>query len=310
MDRVTTSGMYNGVLANLMSAQNQVNTAVAQTSSGMKATDLKGFGANAETLTAAQNVLATTTGYLNNTQNTASQLSMQDQALTQLGSDVTSASQAVTAAIGSGSGATLMQSLQGYFSDAVGQLNVQYNGQYLFSGGQVNTQPVTATSLSDLTSAPSVASLFQNGQEVGSTKLDGTTSIQTGFLASNLGTPLFNALQAIQAYNDGPNGPFGSTLTAAQATFLQSQVATLNSVADGVTTAQGQNGIAQNQVTAAQTGLASQQTTLQGMIGDIANANLAQVAANLQQAQLAVQATAQVFASLKSTSLASLLPIA
>jgi flagellar hook-associated protein 3 FlgL len=309
MDQISTAGAYSAVLAGLNNAQTQLNTAVAQTSSGMKSSDLQGFAGNAETLTAMQNVQTQVTGYLNNSQNTASVLSTQDAALTQLGTSVTTASSAVSNAVATGNGDGLIASLQAAYESATEALNTQYNGQYLFSGGQVNTPPVSATSLTALAAAPTVASVFQNGQAQTTTQLDGSTTIQTGFLASQLGKPLFNVLQAIQTYSNGPNGPLTGTLTATQSSWLQGQIASLQSAGTGVTDATAQNGVLQDQVTAVQSNLTAQQTSLQTMIGNVADADMAQVATNLQQAQLALQASAQVFQTLKTTSLASLLPI-
>src|SRR5581483_7525246 len=107
-----------------------------------------------------------------------------------------------------------------------------------------NTQPVSAQSLSDLTAGP-MAGLFHNDQRVASTQLDQNTSVSTGFLANNVGTPLFQALAAIEAYNQGPNGPFTGNLTTQQATFLTSQIANLNSVQTNLNNVVAQNGQAQ-----------------------------------------------------------------
>ena len=68
-----------------------------------------------------------------------------------------------------------------------------------------------------------------------------------------------------------------------------------------------QNGGVQSQLTNTQTDLTDQQNTLGTMIGNIAAANVAQATANLQQAQLAIQASAQVFLALQNTSLLNVL---
>jgi flagellar hook-associated protein 3 FlgL len=309
MDRISTASSYSAILASLNSAQAAQNAAIAEVSTGMKATDLKGFGATAETLTAMQTVQAKVTAYLGQTQIVSDKLSSQDTAFTALASAAQGSSKAITDAIGSGNASALMQTLDGYFQDAVGALNTQFNGEYLFSGGAVNTPPVSAANLSSLTPPATVASVFQNGQLTPTSQIDSSTNLKTGFLADQVGSPLFTALQSIQN-SQATNGPFSATLTATQTTFLQGVVASLNSANTGIVNLQGQNGLMQNQVTGAQTDLTSQQTTLQTMIGGTTNADLAQAAANLQQAQLAIQASAQVFQSLKSESLASLLPIA
>lgn len=309
MDRISTAGAYSAILASLTAAQGAQNAAIAEVSTGMKATDLKGFGATAETLTAMQTVQAKVAGYLGQTQIVSDRLSNQDNAFSTLTDAAQQSSKAVTDAIGSGNASALIQTLQGYFQNAVGALNSQFNGEYLFSGGKVNTAPVSATDLSSLATASPLSSVFQNGSLTPSAQIDSSTTVKTGFLADQVGTPLFTALQAIAAYDQGPNGPFGATLTAPQVTFLQGQIASLNTASSGIVNLQGQNGLMQNQVTGAQTDLTGQQTTLKTMIGGTTNADLAQAAANLQQAQLAIQASAQVFQSLKADSLASLLPV-
>jgi len=167
----------------------------------------------------------------------------------------------------------------------------------------VNTQPVSATSLTSLTTAPSIASLFHNDQRLTPTQVDQNTQVSTGFLADQVGTPLFTALQSIEAYNQGPNGPFGATLTQAQQTFLTQQLATLSTVQTNLNNVVAQNGLAQSEVSNTQDALTQQQTMVQGLIGDATQANLAQADANLQQAQLQIQAAGQVFQALNASSL-------
>ena len=309
MDRVSTSGLYGSVLANLSTAQNAQVSASTQVSSGKKATDLKGFGGAAETLTAMQSVQSQTTSFLDQSNLLANKLTMQDTAMSQLGAAAQSASQAISDALASGDGTALMQTLTGNFQDAVGALNTTYNGEYLFSGGQVNTKPVTAQSLADLTSPATVAGVFTNDQHAATNQINSNTTLQTGFLADQLGTPLFSALQAIQNFQQSV-GSFNGPLTEAQKSFLQTQLAAIQSATTGVTSATAQNGLTQKQVDSNITALNDQQTSLTGLIGNITDADLAQASTNLATAQQAIQASAQVFQTLKNSSLVSLLPIA
>jgi flagellar hook-associated protein 3 FlgL len=307
MQRISTADSYAAIIANMQQAQAQLSTASNQVSSGETATDLQGYAAHAETLTAMQAVNNQVTGYLSQDSILANKLTTQDTGLQQVANAATGASQAINSAIANNTGDTLMQSLEVQFQNAAEGLNSTYNGEYVFAGGQVNTPPVSVSSMSALASAPSVASVFQNDQQITSSQINQNTTVQTGFLASNLGTPLMTALQAIQNYNDGPNGPFTGQLTATQITFLQGQIASLNTAASTLNGQAAQNGGVQSQLTNTQTDLTDQQNTLGTMIGNIAAANVAQASANLQQAQLAIQAAAQVFLALQNTSLLSVL---
>jgi flagellar hook-associated protein 3 FlgL len=308
MERISTSSSYSAIIANLMASEAKVNQINAQVSSGENATDLKGYASNAETLMAMQSVQTQVTGYLNTGQVVTAKLSSQNSALTQVASSASQAQAAVANALAAGNGDTVMQALQSAFSNAVQGLNTTFNGQYLFSGGQVNTPPVSASSLTDLTNAPTIASLFHNDQTIQTAQVDQNTTLSTGFLASNLGTNLFNAFQAIETFNQGPDGPFSGTLTTTQTAFLQSQISVFNGQASALNTAAGQNGLLQSEVSTTQTDLSNQQTSVQGLIGNIVTADPATAAANLAQAQLAIQASAKVFQSLSTSSLVNLLP--
>jgi flagellar hook-associated protein 3 FlgL len=307
MQRISTADSYAAIIANMQQAQTQLSTASNQISSGETATDLQGYAAHAETLTAMQTVNNQVTGYLSQDSILANKLTTQDTGLQQVANAATGASQAINSAIANNTGDTLMQSLEVQFQNAAEGLNSTYNGEYVFAGGQVNTPPVSVSSMSALASAPSVASVFQNDQQITSSQINQNTTVQTGFLASNLGTPLMTALQAIQNFNNGPNGPLTGQLTATQITFLQGQIATLNAAAGTLNGQAAQNGGVQSQLTNTQTDLTDQQNTLGTMIGNNAAANVAQATANLQQAQLAIQASAQVFLALQNTSLLTVL---
>lgn len=302
MDRVTTFNTYTNVTSSLMTAESQLNQAEQVVSSGKVAQNLEGFGMNAEALTAAQSLLTQTNTYLQTASNLTNQLSAQNVALTQVSDAGQGASQAVSQALANGTADGLMTSLQSYFNQAVDGLNTQYNGQYMFAGGNVDTPPVAAQNLSDLTNPPPNG-IFQNDQLASTSQLDSSTTIQTGMLASNVGTNLFNAFQSIEAYDQGPNGPLTGQLTAAQQTFLSGVLQSLNSANQGLTDTVAQNGLIQNQVTQSQTNQQQQQTALQTIIGNMTNADMAQAAQQLSQAQTAIQASARIFASLQSDSL-------
>jgi len=308
MDRVSTSGVYGSVLASLMTSQSNQAAAATQVSTGKKATDLQGYGGGAQTLTAMQAVQSQVTSYLDQSNLLSAKLTVQDSAMTQLGAAASAASKAISDALASGDATNLMQTLQGNFQDAVSALNTTYNGEYIFAGGQVNTKPVTATTLADLNSPATVAGVFANDARAPTTQINANTTLQTGFVADQLGSPMFTALQSIQNFDQGV-GAFNGPLTEAQKTFLQGQLTALNAASTGVTAATAQNGIVQNQVDNNVTSLTSQQTSLAGLLGNMTDADMAQASTNLQQAQMAIQASAQVFSTLKSSSLTSLLPI-
>jgi flagellar hook-associated protein 3 FlgL len=302
MERVTTFSAYNSVINNLLAAEDRQNQANVQVSSGKIATDLKGFGSNAEALTAAQSLKTRVDGYVQTATNVASQLDAQNAALEETSGAGLSARQAIAQAIAGGSADGVMSSIQSAFSQAIDGLNAQFNGIYLFSGGRVSTKPVNAQNLTDLTSPP-VGGIFQNDQLAATTKLNESTTLNTGMLASTVATPLFNAFQAVEALNQGPLGPLTGQLTQAQVAALTPMLQTFDAANRGMTQTMAQNGLIQNQVSSIQAVQTQRQTNLAITIGDMADVDMGEASAQLSQAQTALQASARVFVSLQNTSL-------
>ena len=305
MDRVSTLGTYNAALANLADTQQRQLVAARQVSSQKVAQDLKGYNGKAETLTAMLSAQTRVQGLLDQNGVLQDRFTTQDSALGQLSDSAGNARQAITDALASGNGDTLMQQLSGYFTDAAAALNTKNQGRYLFAGGQVNTQPFTANSMSDLTAAP-LASYFHNDQFTTSSQIDETTSVKGGMLADKLGTDLANAFKDIQAYQDA-NGPFTGQLTDAQKTFLQNELPKFDTAHNEVITAQAQNGTVLKRIENTASDLNDRVNTMSGLIGKITDVNMSDAISRLQAAQVAVQASAEVFNTLKASSLLNFL---
>jgi flagellar hook-associated protein 3 FlgL len=193
-------------------------------------------------------------------------------------------------------------------SNAVEGMNARYGGKYLFAGGQVDTRPVTATTLGDLTVPPAIiASFFRNDNFQVKAKLDEATTVNTGLLADDIGASMLTALQTFQAFEEGAGGPFTGAMTAAQKTFLEGQLAAWDTIRSDVTLKAAHNGTNQKRLETVAQDLVTRQNSLAGMLADITDADMAEAAANLQQAQLAVQSAAYVFQSLQASSLINLL---
>lgn len=308
VDRVSTAGSYSAILANLMAAENRQVNAENRVSTQKNGSNLKDYANQAETLTAMKSVDARITNYQAQNTQIAAKLTTQDGALTSVADSATQVRQAIANALAAGDADTLMQVVQGQFQTAVSNLNQQYDGKYLFAGGQINTPPVSATQLSDLTSGPPISSFFQNDNLKVQAKLDDSTTVTTGQLASTLGTPMMVAFQALQAFDAGGSGPLNGKLTAAQEAFLTAQMTNWAGIATNLTTQAAQNGLVQKQVDDVGANLVTQQNTLTIMIGHITDADMAKAATDLSNAQLSVQASARVLQALQSSSLLNLLP--
>ncbi|RAK51485.1 flagellin [Phenylobacterium deserti] len=304
--RISTTSSYNTVLANLMVAQQNQLEAGEQVGTQKKGKDLKDFATSAEMLTAMRTVQARVKMYQEQNSIVADRLATQDAALNQITDAAGTTRQSIADAIAAGRADALMEDIKAQLRNAIDGLNTRYNGKFLFAGGQIETKPVSAQSMAELTSGP-VASFLHNDEYKAQAKLDDSTTVGTGFLASELGEDLLAAYQAIQAFEEGPDGPFNGKLTTAQSNFLQSQLATWDTVRTDLTALTAQNGLAQKQVKDVAERLVTRDDAVKGMIGDVTDADMAMAATQLQMAQIAVQASAQVFMTLQSSSLLNLL---
>ena len=305
--RVSTTGNYASILSNLMSAQLRQFDANERVSSQKNGNDLKDYAKKAETLAAMRVVDRRTKAYQDQNGLIADKLSTQDQALNQVTDSAAQIRQALADALATDRDDTLMTDLNSLFKNAVQGMNTSYDGKYLFAGGQINTKPVTAQTLADLTAGPAIPTFFQNDDFKAQAKLDDSTTVTTGFLADDLGTNMMNALKTIQAFHEGASGPFTGQLTDAQRTFIEGQLAGWDTIRSDLTLTTAQNGLTQKRVDDVASGLVARKDTLTVMIGGITDADMAKAAGDLQAAQLAVQASAQVFMSLQNSSLLALL---
>lgn len=306
MTRVSTVQNYNVMTSNLMRAQIRQSDVGNQVSSQKVATDLKGYAKNAEMLIAMRSTQTRLEGLIEQSKLTTNRLEMQDTGLGKVADSTKSAREAIANALASGSASTMMQQLQANFGDVVQGLNTKSNGLYVFSGAKTDTATTSATSMGDLTLAPSTASLFNNDQYIATNRVDEQTSAKTGVLGDAVGVPVFDAFKKIQAYVDA-NGPFTGKLTDAQVTFLNGALGDFDKAYKSVVDIQGKNGVTQKRFEGAQTDLQNQADLLTGMVGEIVDVDMADAVTRLESAKLAVQASAQVFTSLQQSSLLNVL---
>jgi len=138
-------------------------------------------------------------------------------------------------------------------------------------------------------------------------RLDESTTAVSGFLADEVGEPLFTLMRDIQIYHAGPNGPLNGNLTPAQTAFLESKLADFSAAQQGLTVTAAENGLVQRRVEDAVKTQESRAVAMEGFISDVAEVDMAEAISRLQQAQAALQASAYTMNMLRSTTLLDLL---
>ena len=304
MNRVSTAGNYQSALLNLMTAQNQLNDAQTRLSTQKVATDSEGFGRGAESLTALKASQNRSQGFIDTGTAVADRLDSQDLALNQVGDAVTGARATIAGALATENINTLMLELQGQFQSVQNGLNTQHQGNYLFAGSDATKAPVTVSTMAELGAAPDVASTFTNDSLPQTSRLGEATTVRTGYLASDLGTTIFQIFKDIQAYSDDPaTGPLTGKPTEAQKTFLTAQLSRLDGASKSTIEVISRNGSLAKQVETTNASHTAQASQLGDMVSAKTDADLARAVTDIQLGQVAVQASAQVISQLKDISL-------
>jgi flagellar hook-associated protein 3 FlgL len=316
MTRVSTTGNYQSALLNLMSAQQQQADASRRVSTQKIATDLTGFGRGAETLTALKGAQSRVQGFLDTGEVVAARLGAQDLALGRMGDALSAAREAVAGVLASDAASTLMLDLEGQFQVITNSLNAQHQGGYLFAGADTTNAPVLVSNLTELAAAADVAATLGNDQITPVSRVAENTSVETGYLADGFlfreadGTEshIFQIFRDIKAYSDNvATGPLTGKPTQAQKDFLTLQLKRLDSAGTATVDIAARNGSLQKRIDQLGESHAAQKLSLNELLSDRTDADLAQAVTDLQLSQVAVQASAQVVSQLRDVSLLNFL---
>lgn len=299
MTRISTYAANQSALMDLMKAQKQMLDAQQQLTTGKLATDLKGVGHQAETLSAARAAQERARSYEEAALRTEGRLEAQNLALEQMTEAVSDLRVAVT----SREGDYIMQQAREAFYEITNSLNTQHAGVYLFGGTRTDAVPVNVTDLADLVPMASANDAFDNNQRKAQVQLDQNYSMEVGMLADDVGGEIMASFKRIADFNASVDGPFASPVTAAQEAFLNSEIQNVITALDNLHAKVGQNGSKQAHVESLKNGHSDRQDFLTKMISDIEDVDMAEAATRFQQAQTAVDVSALTFSSLNQVSL-------
>lgn len=310
MTRVSTYGNYQSALLDLMSAQSRAEAAQKKVNTHKNATDLVGFGRGSETVSALKSSQTRIQTFMDTNKAVAARLETQDLAMDRVADAATAARQAIADAIAAGRMDALMSSLETLFMEAQDGLNMKHQGRYLFSGGATDRAPVDlpdipgqpgATMMAKLAALPDENAAFRNDQLKQSSWLDENVSMDTGFLADAMGAELFAIFRDIQLAHEA--APLDGSMTDAQKAFLTTQMGRFEAAAKGVVDLQAANGGMQNRVDRLLESQEARKISVDTLLSGRTDANMAEAVVELEMAQVALQASAQVVSQLRQVSL-------
>lgn len=304
MTRVATFGNYQSALLDLMKAQTRAADAQERVATQKTHTDLTGFGRQSETLTALKGAQSRIQGFIDTAGAVNARLTTQDLAMNQMNDGISGLREALGNVLSTDSAGSLMLELEGQFQSIRSGLNMRHHGGYLFAGASTSTAPLAAATLADLAAAPSVPSLFANDTLKAASRVAEGTTLETGFLADDLGTEVLTILRDIQNFHTTPgSGPLNGKLTEAQKTFLTTQFNLLAQAGESMIDKVAKTGSLAKQVESITAGHTAQKNALDELVAGRTDADMAVAITDLQLSQVAIQASAQVISQLRQVSL-------
>lgn len=298
--RISTAAASQSALMDLMKAQREAFDAREQLSTGKKAADLKGYANSAETIMTARAAQVRADGFIDANKRLASRLEVQDLAYRELSDAASELREALTTT----EGTALMNNVQAAFDRVVSALSTKFAGSFVFSGVRTDAAPLNASTLAELqAAAPDVSAVFENADRRQTAQIDGETALDVNRTASEVVGDLMGVFERLADFDQGVDGPFDGPMTAAQQAFVQTEITNVIDAFDTINDAMAENGSKQARIEASIRGHQERSDYLTQMIADLEDADMAEAATRLTQAQTAVEVSARTFASLSQVSL-------
>lgn len=304
--RIATSFIHQTANNDIQRAQFDLFTAQRQAGTEKKAHDLKGFEGDAQALITARSYLSKTQAYGDVSAELGARLATQDLALGSAAQAAQDVRLALTDAVGLDKGVELMPRVKAAFATALSAVNMTHAGKYVFGGVRDDQPPLNVGSLEELADTGSTTAVVQSADRKASAQIDERTVVDVAPVAGDFAVDLFEAMRRIEEL-DRTIGPFGEELTAGQRTNLEAEIAALATVVEGLHGVQAANGGVQSQVETLSSRRQEQENYFERYVGELENVNLAEVASDITQAQLRLEAAAQVYGAMRESSLLNLL---
>jgi flagellar hook-associated protein 3 FlgL len=284
--------MYSIILNGLQTNSQQEDQALQQISSGQKLNSLSDDPAAAASLVTLRMQSSSDTQYLQNISSLTGSLNVADSALSSVVEALTTAQtlgvEGANGTLNAQNRQALAQQVQGIQQEILGLANTSYNGQYLFSGTNTNTQPYVADA-----TAPSGVD-YNGDDKTNSVEISEgqamPTSLPGSQLFSNAQTNVFQSLQDL--YNAlTTNGNISGATTEVE------------NALNYVSTQQTFYGNSVDRLNNAQTFLTSEQTQLTESESNTLDVDMGTAVTDLTQTQTTQQALVEAGAKVSQLNL-------
>jgi flagellar hook-associated protein 3 FlgL len=291
--RVVPSEMYTDLLANIQTDQQSVNQDVIEASSGKSINNLSDNPIAAGQLVISNAQIDDVDQFSYSVSTVQGSLNTADSALNSVVSSLTEAVSVGTEAAGGTLSTSELQALGDQVNQiqqqVIGLANTTYQGNYVFAGTAVNTQPYSSTGV------------YSGNSEVNSVEVGEGQTASMGLAGSTIfGAPAtagqpdltFQALSQLS-----------SDIQSNNQSAISTDIANVQSALNNVIAQRSSYGDTLQQLNTDSTNLSQEKLTLQQYQTTLVGANEAQVATDLSQSQTTLQAAIEAAGQISQDSL-------
>jgi flagellar hook-associated protein 3 FlgL len=305
--RIGTGANAQLMIAQIQKAQFALDVSSRQVITGKVSDNYTGFGDKTAVLESARSSAARADANVAVAQQASIRLDLQDAQLSQLATLMGEVRQTLTKAAADQDTSSMVDQLEGLFSQAVEILNAKDSNGFLYGGDNNQTPPVTIGTLAELAALPSVSDAFANGSIKTSVRLGDNQTIELGILAEDLGTQMFALLRQVAQFDAGPDGPLTGSTTSVQQNFLESSIPSSIAAFEGANQAVAANGIRYQSLQNSLARLEASTTIHKVFVSNIEDVDITKALTDLNQNKVALEATFQISSTLNRLSLLNFL---
>jgi len=301
MSRVATIPLQARMAQAISRAQGDLAVTQQRIATGKKAQNYADLGTQAPRILSARSMIARQEAHAVVGKQVTTTLSIYDAGMGAIDSAVEGLRETMLQAIGTGQTTGLQAVIEGAFHQFRTSLNTTERGVALFGGGQTLDVPFQADQLGDLVGT-TASDVFGNDAVRASAEVSEGLKVEYGVLASEVGEKLYEAFRTLATA-----GAFGTTPTAAQQSAMNEAIGQMEEGLATLRTVNADNGRKLAEVETLSIRAEERSLLWQDIVSQNEDADLAQVAIDLTQQKMVLEASYSIFAQLSRLSLLSYL---
>ena len=297
VNRIATASQNAATLRNLQEANRGMALSTYQITTGLKSQTLSDDSGNSHQLLTLKDVQNRTTTYLSNITGASNQLKATESALQQMTDLLSEAASLATTGRNENSAstrATLAPKAQALAESFYSLFNTQYNGQYLFSGSNANTAPISGTSSpAAFPGEPLGTTWYQGDNQLATTVNGANTTLEYGVIGNG------DAFSKLKAGLEG----LWYGLQNNNVTEIDTAISTLGAAKTALSSTVSSVGGQMNNVEQLTERYTNQQSFIQTSMDGIEKVDISEALTTFSQQQATLQASMMIISQVNQVSL-------